>query len=127
MNTADLWLTRIVGALLIFIGLAGLIMTVAGNGGTVSAYRLFDVIVPVLFILAGSWLFRLAARGRLITWSYGLGILLVFLGLAAAVLTLDEIMGEPPTGGPFGFLMGLILLAGGIILIRRATTPRSAS
>lgn len=127
MNSADLWLTRIVGALLIFTGLAGLIMVIAGHDGGASSYPLFDIIVPVLFILTGGWLFRLASRGRLITWSYGLGILLIFLGLAAVVLTLDEMLGDLSTDGPFGLLMGLILFVGGIILIRRASSTQHVS
>jgi len=127
MNTSDLWLTRIIGGLLVFVGLAGLIMAIAGRGSTASSYPLFDVAAPVLFILAGIWLFRLAARGRLIGWSYGFGILFVFLGLAAVVLTLDEILGDLAAGGPLGFLMGLILLGFGIFLIHRASTPRRAS
>jgi hypothetical protein len=127
MNSADLWLTRIVGVLLIFTGLAGLIMVIAGHDGGASSYPLFDIIVPVLFILTGGWLFRLASRGRLITWSYGLGILLIFLGLAAVVLTLDEMLGDLSTDGPFGLLMGLILFIGGIILIRRASSTQHVS
>jgi hypothetical protein len=127
MDTADLWLTRIFGALLVFTGLAGLIMVVTGYGDGASAHPLFDVIVPVLFILTGIWLFRLAARGRLISWSYGLGILLIFLGLAAVVMTLDEFLGGLSSAGPFGFLEGLVLLGAGIFLIRRASIPRRAS
>ena len=125
MSTADLWLTRFFGALLVFTGLAGLIMAIAGRGGTGVSYPLFDLVVPVLFILAGGWLFRLAARGRLISWSYGLGILLIFLGLAAALLTLDEYLSRLPSAGPFGFVEGLILLGTGMYLIRRASVPRS--
>ena len=127
MDTADLWLTRIFGALLVFTGLAGLIMVFTGYGDGTSAHPLFDVIVPVLFILTGIWLFRLAARGRLISWSYGLGILLIFLGLAAVVMTLDEFLGHLSSAGSFGFLEGLVLLGAGIFLIRRASIPGRAS
>jgi|GEM_PF-2215117 len=127
MNTADLWLTRIIGALLIFTGLAGLVIAIAGYGNDPTSYPLFDIAAPVLFILAGGWLFRLAARGRLISWSFGFGILFIFLGLAAFVLTLDEILGDLPAGGPFGFLAGLILLVIGIVLIHRASAPRRTS
>jgi len=126
MDTADLWLTRIFGALLVFTGLAGLIMAITGSGDGASSHPLFDVIVPVLFILSGVWLFRLAALGRLISWSYGLGILLIFLGLAAVILTLDEVLGGFSSAGPFGFLEGLILLGAGVFLVRRASVPRRA-
>ncbi len=127
MNTADVWLTRMIGALLIFTGLAGLTMAVADRADPASSSPLFDLILPALFILAGAWLFRLAARRRMISWSYGLGILLIFLGLAAAALTLDEILNGLSTAGPFGFLEGLVLLGGGILLLRRDSAQSTST
>jgi len=126
MNTADVWLTRIIGALLVFTGLAGLTMAVADRAAPASSFPLFDLILPALFILAGGWLFRLAARRQMISWSYGFGILLIFLGLAAVALTLDEVLSDLSPAGPFGFLAGLVLLVGGILLIRR-DSARSTS
>jgi hypothetical protein len=127
MNTADVWLTRIIGALLVFTGLAGLAMAIVDRGNPTSSYPIFDVVLPVLFILVGGWFFRLAAQGRIISWSYGLGILFIFLGLAALFLTLDEYLGALSTGGPFGFLIGLILFIGGVFLIRRNSAPSKSS
>jgi hypothetical protein len=126
-NTADVWLTRIVGALLGFVGLAGLVMIIADRSGPGSSYPIFDVVLPVLFILVGGWLFRLAAQHRMISWSYGLGMLLIFLGLAALTLTLDEHLIGHSTAGLFGFLLSLVFLGGGILLIRRASSAQSTS
>jgi hypothetical protein len=119
MDAADVWLMRLIGALLILFGLVGLTLFATGQTGEAVRWTVFDITAPVLFLLWGLWLFRLAGLRRPVSWSFSLGMLLIFLGLAALALTCDQFLGHQVGSTVFGFPIGAAFLIAGVLTIRR--------
>jgi hypothetical protein len=118
MERADAVMAAFFGAILVIIGLAGMGAFIGDRAAGVIQHPVFDLSVPVFLILVGLWLFRVAKLQQPVSWPTGLGVLLVFLGLAAAALCVDQIQAGQKGAVVFGFILGGALVVGGIWLMR---------
>jgi hypothetical protein len=117
MDTTDVFITAFMGAVLALIGLAGIVMYLVGPAPGAMQHPIFDLAVPVLFVLVGIWLFRAAKRRHPVSWVLGLAVALIVLGLATIALSLDHLLRGRAQVTTFGFFLGGFLLAGGLWLM----------